>query len=154
MAWHVRITHATTTLTMTSNWSGRPVSCMHVLSTIIELNSICGKSCATLWHSCKEACDTSSLAIVNSVEPARPRSFAACPGMQPESLQDGTAVVTHPQKQAVRQLHDVGLVDGRHTLPVVEQRILKCVLRGPPRLLCRDDLQCNECTVLLSPGAS
>ena len=37
--------------TMTSNWSGLPVSCIHVLSTIMELKLMVGKSFATFWHS-------------------------------------------------------------------------------------------------------
>ena len=37
---------------MTSNWSGRPASCMHVLSTIISSALIMGYCFATSRNSC------------------------------------------------------------------------------------------------------
>lgn len=45
------------------------------------------------------------------------------------------------QKEAITELHDVGLVDGRHFSPVIEEGVAEGILRHAPRALLRDDLQ-------------
>ena len=47
----------------------------------------------------------------------------------------------HLEEEAIAELHDVGLVDGRDFSSVVEKGVAKGILRHPPRALLRYDLQ-------------
>ncbi len=50
-------------------------------------------------------------------------------------------LTTYLKEETIAELHDVGLVDGSHLSPVVQEGVAKGVLRHPPRALLRDDLQ-------------